>query len=157
MLRRRVTRTVTELRERLEESFIEEHTPREVAGSFAVGVFITALPTLGTGLLLFLLLVYFFEQVNEIALFASVVVLNPVVKWGVYAASFWLGTALLGPVPGVSLESVSVATAGPGVLLRLWVGNLLLAVLFAVVGYAAVLRAVVAYRRERLPLAPGFE
>ena len=41
----------------LEAAFAEEHPPGDVAGSFAVGVFITALPTLGTGFLVFVVLV----------------------------------------------------------------------------------------------------
>ena len=74
----------------------EDHPPHDIAASFAIGIFITSLPTLGTGLLLFLVIAYLFERVSKIALFASVLVLNPVAKWGVYAASFWIGALLLG-------------------------------------------------------------
>lgn len=161
MVRRRVARARERVRGELEAAFVEEHTPREVAVSFAVGVFVTALPTLGVGLLAFVVLAALFERLSRVALFASVLVLNPVVKWGVYATSFWLGTGLLGPVPGASLDGVSV-TAGPEILLRLWVGNLILATLFAVVGYGVALRLVEEYRRrvddlEALPLGVAAE
>jgi uncharacterized protein (DUF2062 family) len=125
----------------------EDHPPHDIAASFALGVFITSLPTLGTGLLLFLVIAYLFERVSKIALFASVLVLNPVAKWGVYAASFWLGTVLLGSVPGATRSEVSFS-AGPEIVTRLLVGNLILAVVFTVVGYLLALRLVQEYRRR---------
>ena len=147
MIRRWVAQTREQVRDRLVRAFVEEHTPKEVAFSFSVGVFITALPSLGTGVLAFLLLAYLFDQLSKIALFASVVVLNPVVKWGVYGASYSLGSFLLGPAPGVSFESLSLS-AGPDILARLWLGNLVLAVVFAAVAYLAGLRLVTEFRRR---------
>ncbi|MCQ4332745.1 DUF2062 domain-containing protein [Natronomonas sp. F2-12] len=139
------------VRSTLETAFETEHSPHDVAASFAAGVFITALPTLGTGLLVFVLLAAISDRVCKLALLASVVVLNPAVKWGVYAASFWLGNRILGPVPGISLSGVSLS-AGPDIVARLLVGNLVIAVVFTVVGYAVVLRLVLAFRRRELEL-----
>ena len=135
----------TRVKTEIQRSFAEEYTPKETAGSFSVGVFITMLPTLGTGLLLFFVLAWLFDRINRAALVASVVVFNPVVKWGVYAASFTLGVIILGPVPGVSTAEVSLS-AGPDVVVRLLVGNLILAVVAAVPGYFVCLRLVEAYR-----------
>lgn len=140
----------------LTRAFAEEHTPRQVAGSFATGVFITMLPTLGTGLLLFVVLVALFDSVSKIALFASVLVFNPVVKWGVYAASFTLGVLLLGPVEGVTMADVSLS-AGPEIVARLLVGNLILAVIATALGYVVVHRLVVAYREQLEPLEEAVE
>lgn len=122
------------IRSELESAFAEEHTPHEVATSFSVGTFITALPTLGTGLVLFVIIAYVFERASKLALFASVLVLNPAAKWGVYAASYWLGVLLLGPPSTEGITDVSLS-AGPDVLARLVLGNVILAVAFAVVGY----------------------
>jgi uncharacterized protein (DUF2062 family) len=72
-------------------------------------------------------------------------VFNPVVKWGVYVASFALGALLLGPVESASRTAVSL-NAGPDILVRLVVGNLILAILATVGSYAAVYRLVVRYR-----------
>ena len=126
----------------LERALAEKHSPREVAGSFSLGTFITMLPTLGTGLILFVIIVAITDRVSKIALFASVVVFNPVVKWGVYALSFSIGVALLGPVDGVSTSEVSM-TAGPEIVLRLLVGNLLLAIIAMVVGYFVAYRVAI--------------
>ncbi|WP_280537489.1 DUF2062 domain-containing protein [Halopenitus sp. POP-27] len=159
MIRGRLAETRDRVRSRLEDAFIEDHSPREVAFSFSLGVFITALPTLGFGVAVFLALAYLFKQLSKIALFASVIVLNPAVKWGVYGTSYWLGSRLLGPIPS---EAVGTFTpiAGSHHLLRLWVGNLVLAIVFAVVAYVIALRLVYAYRRreadlEALPIDVG--
>lgn len=117
----------------------DEHTPRAIAGSFAIGTFIAMMPTLGTGLVLFVPLVYFVAWVSKIALLASVIIFNPVVKWGVYAGSFALGTAILGPVEGVTLAEVSLS-AGPDIVLRLLVGNIILAMVAALGSYVLVKR-----------------
>ncbi|MFB6234821.1 MAG: DUF2062 domain-containing protein [Halopenitus sp.] len=78
----------------LHRVFAEERSSQEVADSFALGVFITMLPTLGVGFLAFLALAFVFERPSTLALFASVIVFNPAVKWGFPTratrwASFW--------------------------------------------------------------------
>jgi len=148
MIRARVGKYLERIREELRKTFAEEHTSGELAGSFALGTFITMLPTLGVGLLVFVVIAFVFDRVSKIALFASVVVFNPVVKWGVYAASFTLGVLLLGPVEGVGLGDVSLS-AGPEIVIRLWVGNLILAVVATVISYVAVYRLAVAYERTQ--------
>lgn len=145
MVRRRVAAYRNRVRRELQRSFSESYTSREIAGSFAVGTFITVLPTLGTGLILFVVIVALVDRVSKIALFASVLVFNPVIKWGVYGTSFWLGSLLLGPVGGPSLSGRSLSV-GPDLLLRLLVGNLILAVIASIVGYVVVLRLVRTYR-----------
>lgn len=149
MIRRGASRIRDRVKERLLEAFVEEHTSQEVAFSFSLGVFITALPSLGTGFVAFLVLAFLFDRLSKIALFASVVVLNPVVKWGVYGASYSLGQFLLGPLPGVSYNSFSPSLSlGLDVLVRLWLGNLILATVFAVVAYVGGLRIVRGFHRR---------
>ncbi|EMA22555.1 DUF2062 domain-containing protein [Haloarcula argentinensis] len=148
MVRRRVAQTRDQVKEKLVAALIEDHSPREVAMSFSVGVFLTALPTLGTGFIAFLVLAYLFKQLSKVALFASVLILNPPVKWGVYASSFWLGNQILGPVPGLSFDGVSMSMGGD-VLVRLWTGNVILAVVFAAIGYVLAFRLINEYRRRQ--------
>jgi len=143
----RLRSLVDEVREEVHEALKEQHTPEQVAYSFALGVFITALPTLGTGVLAFFAIAYLFENISKISLFASVIVLNPVAKWGVYGTSFWLGSSILGPVPGVTRADVSFSAA-PDIVTRLLVGNLILAVVFTVVAYFGAYRLTVEYRRR---------
>ena len=147
----RVRQVIQRAKSELHRSFTEEYTPKQTAGSFSIGVFITMLPTLGTGLILFFVLAWAVNRINRIALFASVIVFNPVVKWGVYGSSFALGTTILGPVPGVSPTAVSLS-AGPEIVIRLLVGNLILAVIATVIAYVAAYRLVAAYELNRVPI-----
>lgn len=149
MVRARVDSYLTKIRVELRQAFAEDHTPRQTARSFAAGTFITMLPTLGTGLIVFVILGYLFDSINKLALVASVLVFNPAVKWGVYATSFTLGILLLGPVEGVTMADVSI-DAGWEIGVRLLVGNLILAVVAMVIGYLIVYRLAVRYRSTQL-------
>ncbi len=149
MIRSRFRRYIDRIRGELHDAFTEDYTPAETARSFALGTFITMLPTLGTGLLVFVVLATFFERVSKIALLASVVVFNPAVKWGVYAASFTLGVLLLGPLEGVSMTDVSFR-AGPEIVLRLLVGNIILAVIATIGSYTIALRLADRYQTSEV-------
>jgi uncharacterized protein (DUF2062 family) len=135
------------VRSRLRSAFTAEYSPQSTGISFAVALFIIALPNLGLGVLLVGAIGYLVEWANPRALSAAVVVLNPVVKSGVYVASFALGVAILGPVPGMFAGDVTFS-AGSAVLLRLLVGNLILATAFALVGYAVAVYSSRAVRRR---------
>ncbi|UWG47868.1 DUF2062 family protein [Halanaeroarchaeum sp. HSR-CO] len=147
MVREGLVRAHHRVQAELESALIENHSSHEVALSFGIGVFITALPTLGTGFLAMAILVLLFRQLSKIAMLASVIVLNPVVKWGVYGSSYWLGQRILGPGPGLTVEG-SLLSVGSDVLVRLWVGNFILAVAFAFFGYFVALRIVYDLRRR---------
>ncbi|MGZ0747096.1 DUF2062 domain-containing protein [Haloparvum sp. AD34] len=146
-LRARIRRDVDRTRGVLHQAFTRDHSSKEVAGSFALGVFITMLPTLGVGFLAFVALAFVFKRLSKLALFASVIVFNPVVKWGVYGASYGLGVFLLGPVEGISVSEVSL-TAAPAVVYRLVLGNTILAIVAAVPSYFVALRTIERYRES---------
>jgi uncharacterized protein (DUF2062 family) len=122
------------VRSRLRTAFTAEYSPRSTGLSFAVGLFVVALPNFGVGLLAVGAISHLVDWANPRALSAAVVVLNPVVKSSVYVASFALGVVILGPVSGIATGNITLS-AGPQVLLRLVVGNLILATVFAVLGY----------------------
>jgi hypothetical protein len=148
VIREKLAKQRDQVREELEQAADKEYPAHDIAGSFSLGVFITALPTLGTGVLVFLVLAFLFARIHKIALFASVIILNPVVKWGVYGASFSLGTVLLGPIPGVTSVNSFSLSMGPDVIARLVLGNTILAIVFAVIGYVFALRIVKEYRQR---------
>lgn len=149
MVRERLSSLAERLRDELDRALLEDNSPSEIAGSFSIGVFITSMPTLGTGLFLFVVLAYLSDRISKIALLASVIVLNPVVKWGVYAASFWLGIQLLGVPPGGVPSTVSLS-AGSEIVVRLLVGNLIIAVVFTAIAYPLSLRLVRECHRRNL-------
>jgi uncharacterized protein (DUF2062 family) len=151
MIRGRFGRYLRRVRAEIHASLTEEYTPHRVASSFALGTFITMLPTLGAGLLVFVVLVYLSDWLNKIALFASAVVFNPVVKWGVYAASLTLGFTLLGPVEGITPSDRPGLGEGQAVVVRLLLGNTILALI--VTGVAYVLAHRVASRYDPTDLS----
>lgn len=127
----------------LRTAFAQDHPPQLIARSFAIGVFVTAMPSLGTGVLLLIGIAYRYAWANRLALFASVAILNPVVKTSVYAMSFALGTVLLGPVSDLTVA------AGSEILVRLLVGNTIIAVVLAGVGYVLALYGVRSVQQHR--------
>ncbi len=137
-------KTSTKIKAELKEAFEEEHTPHQTAASFAIGVFITSLPTLGTGLLLFGVLTYFFKWINRIALFSSVLVLNPFVKPFFYVSSIALGGAIIG-VGGYG-PTLEPATS---VLLFLIVGNLIIAAILSLVSYFLILELMKRFEEDK--------
>jgi uncharacterized protein (DUF2062 family) len=138
-------------RERVQDTlravFSRDQPPRFTAASFALGLFIIALPNLGLGIGVLAAIGYRYERADPVALGAAVVILNPLVKGVVYVASFALGAVLLGPI-SVAPGEASLA-AGPGVLARLLLGNLIIALVLAAAGYAVALYGIGAARRYR--------
>ncbi len=152
MILTRVRHYCSRIRLELEAAISEEYTPHQIAGSFALGIFITALPTLGAGLVVFAVLSYLFSWLNKLALFASVLVLNPAVKSVVYVASFQVGAVLFGPTPIETTETGLLETAVT-LTRQLLVGNLLIALALAAVGYVAVHWLTVRSRRHTHPVS----
>lgn len=89
---------------------------------------------------------YRYTWADRLALLTAVVVLNPIVKTGVYAMSFALGTFLLGPAPEILNPDLTLA-AGREILIRLLVGNVILAIIFSLSGYFLALYGVKSFRR----------
>ena len=75
--------------------------------------------------------------------------INPFVKWGVYAVSVPIGVALLGPIDGGLSIDLSLSGSRP-VLILLVVGLSIISVLGSLLSYRLVRRMVVAYRRREI-------
>ncbi len=147
MVRDRLDRYQDRIRRALLAAFREQHTPHEVAISFAIGIFVTAMPTGGLGIGLFFLLAYWFSWVSKPAMFASIAVMNPLIKPAVYVASYQLGAVIFGTQPLVEPSAISLATlVTVGHLLL--VGNLVIATGLAILGYVIVYYLTVAHRRR---------
>lgn len=128
------------LLEELHRSFQEEHTPHETAASFSFGMFICSLPTLGTGLILFGVLSKFIKRINKIALFSTVLVLNPLIKPLFYVTSINLGAIIL--TGGLEF------TINPEkLLIYLIIGNTIIAFLTGLISYIIVYRMMKRYQK----------
>lgn len=151
MIWRRIQSFRRRVHQEFEDAFQQAHTPHQIAASFAIGLFVTALPTLGAGLLLFVYLVSVLSWVNKIALFSSVLVLNPVVKPVVYVASVQIGGLLFSSEPVTAFEVGLLNTVGT-LVRQLLIGNILVALVLAIVGYGIIYRLTVVYRRRNFAI-----
>lgn len=147
MFRERLERYRDRAKYGLARAFQEGHSPHEVAASFAIGIFITALPTGGLGIGLFFVFGYWWSWINKPAIFSSVAVCNPFVKPAIYVASLQVGAIVLGtggllPIGGTTAESLVTVTH------QFVIGTLLIAAVLSTLGYAVVWHLIRTYRRE---------
>lgn len=147
MVRERAARYRDRIRRELVAAFREKHTPHQVAISFAIGIFVTSLPTGGTGIGLFFVFASLWSWISKPAIFASVAVLNPFVKPLVYVSSFQLGGWVLGTSPFRStIVSTEFARAA---VQQLLVGNVLLGAALSGLSYVLVFHLTRAHRRRK--------
>lgn len=149
MIRRRVAAYRLAVQAKVRAAMAQDHPPRLIGLSFALGLFVLTLPTLGAGLVLLAAVGYRFAWANRVAVCAAAVVLNPIVKAGVLAISFALGSVVVGPLPAATFDPTVVLTGGKALLVRLFVGNALLASGFALAGYVVAVYGARSVRRYR--------
>jgi uncharacterized protein (TIGR03546 family) len=113
-------------------------SPREIAGGLALGMIITFTPTLGLQTLLAISLSTLF-RVNPLATLAGIQITNPLTAPFVYAATYRVGTWLLGQGDHSlvlrKLTAMDLVRAGAA----LWVGGLALGAVAACVVYTGTL------------------
>ncbi|MDG5817308.1 DUF2062 domain-containing protein [Natronococcus sp. A-GB7] len=141
MIRERLSRYRERVRRELTTALQEEHTPHEVGLSFAVGIFVTAMPTGGLGIGLLAGLAAWRSWVSKPAIVAAIAVLNPLVKPAVYVGSYQVGGLIFGerPLRSSTTDASLLETAGI-VVRQLLVGNLLIAAVLSVSSYVVVAR-----------------
>ena len=147
MVRERLAGYRDRVRRQLVAAFQEEHTPHQVAASFAIGIFVTAMPTGGLGIGLFFVFISLWSWICKPAIFASVAVLNPFVKPAVYIASFQVGAFALGTESVRSREATTTESAWVAIQ-QLLIGNVLIALVLSALGYVVVLHLTRVHRRR---------
>ena len=147
MVRDRLARYRDRIRRELTAAFRGDHTPHQVAASFAIGIFVTALPTGGLGIGLFFVLVSVWPWISKPAIFASVAVLNPFVKPAIYVASYQVGGFFVRAPPIVEAEATT-ETARYAIQ-QLLVGNVLIAFALSGIAYVLVLHLTRAHRARK--------
>lgn len=125
--------------EALKESFQEEHSPKETALSFSLGIFITCLPTFGAGLIVFALISKISSKINKIALFSSILVINPVIKPLFYLGSVPIGSFILS-------GGLQPTTEPQEILAHLIAGSVAIGISLSILGYFIAVKAVERYQ-----------
>ncbi len=121
--------------------------PHEIALGFAVGMFISTMPTPGFNILLGFILL-FFIRMNKIALLAGLAFLNPLITPLIYSTELQIGRVFIpyNPLVGVPWYSWQnlLANIKPFLL-----GAFILAVWLAIISYALVFLATYLYQMRK--------
>ncbi|MBU0535600.1 MAG: DUF2062 domain-containing protein [Nanoarchaeota archaeon] len=121
--------------------------PHSIAIGFAIGTFISTLPTPGFNILLGVLVILIYERVSKIALFGSMAVWNPLTTPAVYYLSYRIGDMIFSDLPVTEIK-LSLA----GILLqnsrRFFVGNVILALSLSILSYFAVRKIAEIYQKR---------
>lgn len=139
------------VKKQINSALSEDHTPRETAFSAALGTFVTVLPTLGIGILFFLVISRLFDSINKIALFACVVVFNPAMKYPIYILSYQIGSVLISSTPEKTVEVALTAQALDATKTMI-IGNIFLAIVLSLTSYILVLKMSEKYEEKDLQI-----
>jgi len=140
------------LRDKLREVISADDSPKKIAVSFAVGVFIGMSPLLGLHTALAIGAAWLFRT-NKFVTIVAVYVSNPWTVVPIYTFSTWLGLKLLGVdkiIPPLKWHSLSCSYLFNELSFLFWpfvFGSTLVALVAALIGYFVVFHAVVEQRR----------
>ncbi|RMG92310.1 MAG: DUF2062 domain-containing protein [Chloroflexi bacterium] len=140
------TRSGAWLRQKWQVLADADTSPQQVALAFAVGTFISILPTPGVNTLLAVLAAFLF-RLHKGALLASLAVWNVVVVAPFYALSHLIGQAIWRMVH-VSAQATAVPNPTTTLAIGFLLGNFIIAVFLTSTSYAIVRSSVAAYRQK---------
>ena len=127
----------------------ERKTPHAIAFGFAIGTFISILPTPGFNLILGLLVSFFFPRASKLAIIASIFFWNPVTTFPVYALSYKIGGLIFQRVPHVQYDVTFLNTVY-NYSKKFIVGNIILAFAIAPISYLIVKKIAESYQNKAL-------
>ncbi|MFH1053581.1 MAG: DUF2062 domain-containing protein [Candidatus Woesearchaeota archaeon] len=112
-------------------------TPKEIALGFAIGTFISIIPTPGFNIIIGLIIVLIFERISKLALFGAMVIWNPLTLIPIYLLSFKIGNLIFGSLPVVEFQ-LSMLNQILFYSRRFLVGNLIVAIGVSIISYVIV-------------------
>lgn len=141
------------LRDKLLALFSVKDSPKKIAISFAVGVFIGMSPILGLHTVLGIAAAWIF-RLNKFVTIIGVYVTNPWTIVPIYTFATWFGAKLLGIkkiIPSIDWNNISfgyILNEMRHLLLPFIFGTTLLGLLSAIAGYIIIYQAVIKSRQE---------
>ena len=139
------------LRDKLREVASVKDSPRKVAVSFAIGVFIGMSPVLGLHTVLGFAVAWLFRM-NKFVTMVGVYITNPWTIVPIYTFSTWVGARILGVqhlIPSINWNEATITYLLREMKPLFWpfvCGTMLIGLLSAVVGYFVIYHAVVRNR-----------
>jgi uncharacterized protein len=141
------------LRDKLRQVIGVKDSPRKIALSFGIGVFVGMSPLLGFHTLLGILVAWVF-RLNKFVTIVGVYVTNPWTIVPIYTFSTWIGARLLGLdhiLPEINWHSIGVTELIRDLepILRPFIaGSVFLGAVCAVMGYVVIYYAVIKQRKS---------
>lgn len=135
-------------REMVQNLLQAESSAHTLALGFAVGTFISLLPTPGLNFALALMLASWFRQLHRATLLASLAIWNVFVTAPLFALSYRLGNWLF-PAPATDSIAMQWQAQVISFVQGFLVGNLIIAVTITAVSYAIVLAAIWLIQQKR--------
>ena len=126
----------------------EKKSEHSIALGFAIGTFISALPTPGFNILLGVLIALIFKKVNKVSLFASFIFWNPITIIPVYLLSYKIGNAMFVSQPIIRYNIVMIDLIY-NISRRFLLGNLILAVVLGIFFYVLI-RVIIKFNKRLL-------
>jgi uncharacterized protein len=108
--------------------------PFFIALSFALGTIIAVLPTFGLGLVMGLVLLFFFRRLSKAAMIAAFVLFNPLIQLLLNVLNYNIGLRILAG-KSVGEAGVEVYNALALYTQRLLLGSVVMALIFGLVGF----------------------
>lgn len=118
-------------------------TKKDIAGGFAIGTFLALTPTMGGQSIIALVFARLFKK-NELAALIAVWITNPLTFIPIYYLNYKLGVWILpesfSKMPIESFKEIfssfdQLLAVGGQILIPLWLGSLIVACFFTVLGY----------------------
>lgn len=136
-----------QLKEHFKEVIRVKTSAHSIALGFSIGTFIGILPTPGFNILLALLVLFIFERVNKISLFAGILIWNPITSIPIYVLSYKLGNILFSDL-SIPLYNSGIVASFFSFSRRFLFGNILLALIISMTSYIIVRTFVAAHYRK---------
>jgi uncharacterized protein (DUF2062 family) len=119
-------------------------SPNSIALAFAIGTFISVLPTPGLNIPLATLLASLFKQLNRAGLLTAIAVWNALVVAPIYALSHKVGSFVTASLPIIPHQQEN-----PNLFIAFLVGNLLLATFITGLSFLIVQAGMTRYKTQK--------
>lgn len=131
-------------------------SPHGIALGFALGLFLSVLPTFGLGMVAALVAAPFLRA-NLVSTYLGTLVVNPFTGVFFYGLDYFAGALLLGYGRDVAIPRSldELFQAAGRVAVPLYVGGVIVAGVLSLAGYAVILWGAWAYRKKRGPSRTG--
>jgi len=147
MVRKHYHNYKKKIKKHFHEVMKEQKSSHSIAFGFAIGTFITILPTPGFNILMAFLIALVYEKVNKISLFFSLAIWNPFTLIPMYALSLKIGNLLFGPLAVVEYD-LSFFDMVFNYSRRFLIGNVILATFTALASYFIIKDMVRIHRKK---------